>query len=83
MALAEIIILLKIWISRMALLNLTRTIPSGTSYFTGQKLYKTYNLSILLFSSEVWHPSITDLMILKTFQARATKLFSNGDSYKD
>ena len=49
------------------LLALKRSIPSSTALSTRKKLYNTYILTGLLFSSEVWHPLSEDLAKLETF----------------
>ena len=62
---------------------LKRSMPPNTHWHTNITLFKSYILSTILYASEVWCPSKTDLTRLELLQSRVLKWAFSGSNYKE
>ena len=63
--------------------NLMRSMPPNTHWRTKITLFKSYILSTVLYASEIWCPSKTDLIRLELLQSRVLKRVIPGSNYKE
>ena len=63
--------------------NLKRSMPPNTHWHTKITLFKSYILSTVLYASEIWCPSKTDLTRLELLQSRVLKWAFPGSNYKE
>ena len=63
--------------------NLKRSMPPNTHWHTKITLFNYYILSTVLYASEVWCPSKTDLTCLELLQSRVLKWAFPGSNYKE
>ena len=57
--------------------------PPNTHWHTKITLFKSYILSTVLYASEIWCPSETDLTRLELLQSRVLKWAFPGSNYKE
>ena len=63
--------------------NLKRSMPPNTYWHTKITLFKSYILSTVLYASEIWCPSKTDLTRLDLLQSPVLKWAFPGSNYKE
>ena len=63
--------------------NLMRSMPPSTHWHTKITLIKSYTLSTVLYASEIWCPSKTDLTRLELLQSPVLKWAFPGSNYKE
>ena len=63
--------------------NLKRSMPPNSHWHTKITLFKSYILSTVLYASEIWYPSKTDLTRLELLQSRVLKWAFPGSNYKE
>ena len=57
-------------------------LPPNLPFSTKLNMYKAYILPSLLYASEIWHPTSSDLRKLELVQKRCCKWICNGNDYK-
>ena len=63
--------------------NPKRSMPPNTHWHTKITLFKSYIFSTVLYPSEIWCPSKTDLTRLELLQSRVLKWAFPGTNYKE